>query len=374
MKIFYLTLISALFISCIGAYFSILGLSMIFPGSQYSVIVMGVALEVAKIVTVLWLHKNWLKSKLLMKLYFCFAVFVLMGITSLGIFGFLSKSHVEHQNKASNEITKIEQIETSINAEKKFLVQYEEHIESLRKSKKYKDEDKQKEIERSTKRLNELQKKLEFDIKSEQERIDKLTDRLTYLDEEVKITEKNNSGFFSDKKKALERVDLKQKEERLKINKDIESHKNNVNLFREEYKKESDKIKLFIDSVRSEKNIIDNQEKIEEYNQKIKESIEIVSKLEKEKSELGEVIRSVESEIGPLKYFIGMINDLGIASISKDQAVRLIILIIMVVFDPLAIILVIAAQISFYNEKEKINITYDKLNKKIKKPHISITS
>ncbi len=71
---FILTLSSALIISVIGAYFSIIGLSTIFPGSQTSVVVMGCALEVAKIVTVLWLHRNWGKAKWSLKFYFCFAV------------------------------------------------------------------------------------------------------------------------------------------------------------------------------------------------------------------------------------------------------------------------------------------------------------
>jgi len=371
MKIFLLTLSSALFISVIGAYFSILGLSTIFPGSKYSVIVMGIALEIAKIVTVLWLHKNWAKSKFLMKLYFCFAVFVLMGITSLGIFGFLSKAHIEHQNKASNEVTKIEQIETSINAERKFLSQYEEYIESLKKSSTTEEDNKQKEIDRSSKRLNELQNKLKFDIETEQKRIDKLTERLIYLDQEVQNTIKNNSGFFSDKKKALAKIEEKQEEERVKIKNNIISYENNIKLFRENYEIKSLEIDSFINSIRNQQNKKqDNQENIEIYNEKIKSSINIISGLEKEKSKLGEVIRSVEAEIGPLKYFIGMVNDLGIASISSDQAVRLIIIVIMIVFDPLAIILVIAAQVSFYGEKERINLTYEKLNKKIKKPHI----
>jgi hypothetical protein len=332
---------------------------------------MGVALEIAKIVTVLWLYKNWEKSKFLMKLYFCFAVFVLMGITSLGIFGFLSKAHIEHQNKASNEFTKIEQIETNINAEKKFLSQYEDYIESLKKKGYTEEDNKNKDIDRFSQKLKDLQKKLEFDIKTEQKRIDISIDRLTYLDQEVQNTIKNNSGFFSDKKKALAQIEDKQKEERLRVRSNIDSYENNIRLFRENYKKESLEINSFIKSIRNkENNKEDNQKNIEIYNEKIKDSIKIISDLEKEKSKLGEIIRSVETEIGPLKYFIGMINDLGIASMSSDQAVRLIIIIIMIVFDPLAIILVVAAQVSFYSDKEKINHTYKMLNNKIKKPHI----
>jgi len=90
------TLVSALSISCVGAYFSVLGLATIFPGSQISVVIMGIVLEIGKIIAAIWLHRNWKVAPWLVKGYLCFAVLVLMGITSLGIFGFLSKSHIEH--------------------------------------------------------------------------------------------------------------------------------------------------------------------------------------------------------------------------------------------------------------------------------------
>ena len=121
---FLLTISSALAISVIGAYFSIIGLSTIFPGSQTSVVIMGCALEVAKIVTVLWLHRNWKVAKFSLKFYFCFAVFVLMGITSLGIFGYLSKAHIEHKNSANQEITQIENLNLRISKERQFITQY----------------------------------------------------------------------------------------------------------------------------------------------------------------------------------------------------------------------------------------------------------
>ena len=109
-----ITIITALALSVIGAYFSIIGLATIFPGGEKSVIVMASTLEVAKIVSVIWLHKNWSKSKILLKSYLVFSVLVLMGITSLGIFGFLSKSHVEHQYLTEKEQTFIEEFDLKI--------------------------------------------------------------------------------------------------------------------------------------------------------------------------------------------------------------------------------------------------------------------
>ena len=92
-----LYILSALSISSIAAYFSVIGLATIFPGSIKSVIIMGGVLEVGKIVTAIWLHRNWKSSPLLIKSYLSFATLTLMAITSMGIFGFLSKAHIEHQ-------------------------------------------------------------------------------------------------------------------------------------------------------------------------------------------------------------------------------------------------------------------------------------
>ena len=96
MKLSILTLISALSISATAAYFSIIGLATMFPGSQGAIIIMGSVLEVGKIIAAIWVHLNWKRISFLMKSYLCFAVFTLMLITSMGIFGFLSKSYILH--------------------------------------------------------------------------------------------------------------------------------------------------------------------------------------------------------------------------------------------------------------------------------------
>lgn len=364
---FLLTLSSALIISVIGAYFSIIGLSTIFPGSQVSVVVMGCALEVAKIVTVLWLHRNWSIAKWSLKFYFCFAVLVLMGITSLGIFGFLSKAHVEHQNAAVVEITQIENLESRINKEKNFITQYESYIKSLEDNSNDVDEKSSKEIDREQKRLESIALKLKDDIAIETKRIDELSKRKIILDEALSVLEKSSGGLFSNKKKKLEELNAKQAEEREYIKSKIDEYNLNIENFRNNYNEEYSKINSFIqkfrenDSTKFEK----SQEKIEEYNSKIKLSMESIQQMEIEKSKYGEKIRNLEAEIGPLKYVVGLINDLGGKEIDSDQAVRLIILIIMVVFDPLAILLVVAAQTTYYLSRERINKTYKKLKKKV---------
>lgn len=91
----YLTLFIALALSCIAEYFSIIGLASIFPGAFWSVIVMGATLGAAKLITASWLYRNWKSSPFLLKMYLTSAVLVLMMITSMGIFGYLSKAHID---------------------------------------------------------------------------------------------------------------------------------------------------------------------------------------------------------------------------------------------------------------------------------------
>lgn len=90
-----LTLACALFVSAIAAWYSVVGLIAIFAASPLAIALMGGALEVAKLITASWLYRNWNEAPNLLKYYFTFALVVLMFITSLGIFGFLSKAHIE---------------------------------------------------------------------------------------------------------------------------------------------------------------------------------------------------------------------------------------------------------------------------------------
>ena len=103
MKVFgYWTLFVALCISVVAAYYSIIGLTAIFAAAFIPIVIMGSALEVAKVTTAIWLHRYWHITPFLMKFYLTTATVVLMFITSMGIFGFLSKAHIE-QTAAANE-------------------------------------------------------------------------------------------------------------------------------------------------------------------------------------------------------------------------------------------------------------------------------
>lgn len=90
-----LPFITAIVLSGIAAFYSVIGLAQIFPGSFWPIIIMGSSLELAKLVTVSWLYNNWKETVNVMRYYFIVAILLLMLITSMGIFGFLSKAHLE---------------------------------------------------------------------------------------------------------------------------------------------------------------------------------------------------------------------------------------------------------------------------------------
>jgi len=131
----YLLLIVALLISCVSGFYSISGLVSIFSGAFIPVILMGSVLELAKVVIVLWLHSNWAKTKTFLKIYLTSAIFILMLITSIGIFGFLSKAHVaqsitgsEIQSKISIIDEQIASIKNEKNANQATLLQLDNAI------------------------------------------------------------------------------------------------------------------------------------------------------------------------------------------------------------------------------------------------------
>ena len=121
-----LALICALTISGVAIFYSVIGLGAIFAAAKVPIYIMGGVLEVAKLVTASWLYQNWKNIPFLLKTYLTTAVGILMIITSLGIFGFLSKAHVEQSTPAAETVAKIDRINEQI-------LRQENTIESLSK-------------------------------------------------------------------------------------------------------------------------------------------------------------------------------------------------------------------------------------------------
>lgn len=107
-------LLTGIAIAIISAWYSILGLAAIFSSAAVSIMIMGAALELGKVVTASYLHRNWSKIPLLVKTYFCAAVMVLMLITSMGTFGYLSRAHIQNSADLTAVAARIERIDESI--------------------------------------------------------------------------------------------------------------------------------------------------------------------------------------------------------------------------------------------------------------------
>ena len=126
-----LTLATALAISAVAAYYSIIGLVAIFSSAVIPIAVMGVVLETGKLVTASWLYQNWKRIPILLKSYLVSAVLVLMFITSMGIFGFLSKAHIEQTTIASDNTLQIELLQSQIDREKNTITRAENTLGQL---------------------------------------------------------------------------------------------------------------------------------------------------------------------------------------------------------------------------------------------------
>ena len=263
-----LTFISAIAISLIAAGYSILGLATLFAGAAVPIIAMGSALEVGKLVAASWLYHNWREGiPRALKAYLFTAIIVLVFITSIGIFGFLSKAHLDQVRPTGNNAVQIALIDKQINQQQ--LI-----------------------IDRSENTLDRLDKALDVYISKE------------YVTRGLK-----------ERKKQKEERDL--------------------------------------------------------LNAEIKKAMDEIARLTTEKSNIEIEQLKIEADVGPLKYVAELIYGDN-AKDHFDEAVRIIILILIFVFDPLAVLLLIAANISLRqwrtkrNEKQKIKDEEEKSAKKQK--------
>jgi hypothetical protein len=267
-----ITFLSAISISVIAAGYSIMGLATLFAGAVIPIIAMGSALEVGKLVAASWLYNNW-RNPLVpksIKAYLTSAVVVLIFITSMGIFGFLSKAHLDQVQPVSSNNIKIELIDKQINQQQTI-------------------------IDRSQKTLDQLDKALD-----------------KYIDMEY-VTR----GLKERKKQEEER-----------------------NLLTTTINNASDKI----------------------------------GELTLQKAELALEQDKIEAEVGPIKYIAELIYG-DEAKDHFDKAVRWVIIVLIFVFDPLAVLLLIAANISLRTRKEakeevantkKVNLTKELAKEKAK--------
>ena len=254
-----LPFLTAIALSIVAAYYSVIGLAQIFPGSYWPIIIMGSVLEMSKLVTVSWLYNNWNVTTRWMRYYFLIAVLLLMGITSMGIFGFLSKAHIEHSSSIAPLI------------EKEFI--YDEKIKVQKAI-----------IEANRKNLLQL---------------DAAVDQVMVRSTDERGAERSNQIRKAQQKERLRAAD------------------------------------------------------------EIARAQTEIQKITEEKSPISLEIKKAESDLGPIKYVAEVVYETQDRDLI-DKAVRLVIFVIIVVFDPLAILLLIAANQTYRktikDKKQKVKV------------------
>ena len=123
--------LSALALSAVAAFYSIAGLLTLFPAAGSSIIIMGVTLEIAKLVAASWAYRNWQTAPKVLIYYFTSAVVILSFITSMGIFGYLSKAHIDHEYSFSDSSIIVSNIEREIKSEEQSIVTAQRSIDIL---------------------------------------------------------------------------------------------------------------------------------------------------------------------------------------------------------------------------------------------------
>lgn len=255
----WLTLFTALLLATCAAYFSIVGIMTIFAGAAFAVMIMATVLEIGKLVSTAWLHYEWDRINNLVRAYFIFAVLVLMFITSMGIFGYLSKAHIDQtiQVGGNNEL-KIEMLERKIQRQQGIINDSEKVVAQL---------------DETVEKLQEY-------------------DRIRGPDGAIAIRSS-------------------QAEERTVLNETIET------------------------------------------------SYNVIEDLQVELLPLKKEQIFLEAEIGPLKYIAELVYGEENARDNFDNAVRWIIILLVFVFDPLAIMLLIVSTSAFKGDKLKIKPLID---------------
>lgn len=343
--------LSGISISLVAAYFSIVGLATMFPGSMEAIVIMGAVLEIGKLVAAVWLHKNWGEAFGFLKYYLLLAVVVLSIITSMGIFGFLSKSHVEHGASIEKEQAVIAQIDSKIDRKQSFIEQRKDLLSQLESQSKSSSEDSSDIIKRLDDRIKSIKEEETSLLKIQNDLLLKLDTDTRRLDEELEASRKN-TGFFG--ANNFDVVNNSQKAKREQANKDRNLALEKIETVKKETIEKISEVRSQIDSIQfQDKPAIIDSPKISQYQNDIEQAYNDIGELENEKFEYGAALRALETEIGPIKYIVGALDEWIGLDVGTEQAIRIIIVILIFVFDPLAILLLIAATITYSKNKEE---------------------
>ncbi len=340
-----LTLLSALSISGVAIFYSVIGLATIFPGAFVPVVIMGGVLEVGKLITASWLYRNWKFTPFMLRTYLTTAVIILSLITSMGIFGFLSKAHLEQNLASDTLIQRITILEDKIESEKMSILRQNAIIDRAEKAINRDTGTASGDIEVQQSIIADANEKLKTLLAVETNTVRDLNDRLKVLDKNVSDVLTSNKSFFNEEKAAAE-LKASQKEEREQIAIKVKEAQERIAELKADHKVEIAKAQEIIANMRSgsQDNKGQFNKEIEVAEQKIFDSQGNIDLYIVEKQPLEKEMLTLEAEIGPVKYIAALAVDWGITDqVETSKAVRWVILLLIVVFDPLAVLLLIAA-------------------------------
>jgi hypothetical protein len=410
----YLVLIAALAIAATGAYFSIIGLKLLFVGGGLSIVVMGSALEIGKLITATFLKQKWAEISLWMKTYLVLATLFLMAITSAGIYGYLSAGYTAtsvtvqgYERQVDSNTLKVKDIEQEISALKqdaynqseidaievnrktfvdqhlKLIDERNQQIEKIRTGV-TSAKDASVDIISAKQALDVAKQTLDSDTNTEQEQIKLYNSRLEILDQEVKkwLDEGRSSIFRKSGLDKAREVKEAQKGERDEIDSKIKNSQDKIEKLRAQYevrvKDYNDRVATIEARAKSQRSDVDDAiaslEKanagttveVATYNKECDEKISALNAhktdlIEQNKNKISQdqaAISRLNSESDQIREKI-VHTDVGTfkfiaksLNIPLDKAVNYFIWMIMCVFDPLAVCLVLAFNVMLIKKKE----------------------
>jgi len=363
-----LTFLSALTISAIAIYYSVAGLAAIFAAAVIPIIVMGVALEVGKLVTAVWLHRYWDRATWWLKTYLSLAVFILMFITSMGIFGFLSKAHIEQTSMSQEQVALIETLDEKETRSQAKIERWRTELDRLMSGDNVRVDSL---IEKEETGLDKIYARIKtekdalradakFKVEQQQTRITQAQER---RDAEIAAAEKKFEGSFGGTKayddavKKAKNNELsvasKAQKEILAINTTLDEDLSKVE---GKYSADLKAINDRTQNLRNQANTktVDIDGRVVELEGFIEGEQKVIDVVREEKFGYEKQYRKLEAEVGPIKYIAEFIYGEDANQNLLEAAVRWVIIIIIFVFDPLAVLLLIASQYTFnWHRKDK---------------------
>lgn len=381
----YWTILVALSISAVAAYYSIVGLVAIFASAIVPIIIMGTVLEIGKLTSAVWLHLHWRQAPILIKTYLSVAVVLLMFITSMGIFGFLSKAHIEQTSLATENVALIERIDTSIAREKTVIQKADDKIIKLETLDTSIDDELQQKIREETTRIENAYKGVQPSIDEQNEIIKELKDeskvaelpfknQIESIDNQLKLIEQyianeeikklqgligaSQDGRYGSKtaKAVKDFRETKTKDRQVAIFQLNKIRDNNDDQVIKDARTEIKRLRALAEQQIADSNELitrlraqlgqgqqdDSTDQILTQRSIITDATATLDGLYEEKFELEGQSRALEAEVGPVKYIAELIYGSDPTRSMLEDAVRFVILLLVLVFDPLAIVLVIS--------------------------------